>query len=236
MVGQVGLKSFEERRGAFLGSALILQVLALALTTYALVAMSTEGSDVQNTNWAYGKLSTGDLFIGLRMAVIDSNAYESSDIEFAGDQCSDFEFFTGQTFCNECKAAGSDAIVCLVLSGVSSVFLAVLSMRRYAHGMDSNAVKVFTLIIAVFGGVVGMISFAVFGDTCYRNLPASIQGEEVDYVFGPGWFSAVVAFLFIVVSAGIHTLIPVSTSRPVDQLARKLITKEKETGFDAYNF
>jgi hypothetical protein len=236
MIGQAGLKSFEERRGAFLGSAFIFQALALALTIYALVAMSTEGRDVQSTYWAYGKLDNGDLFVGLRVAVIDLEVYESSDIEFAGDQCSDFEFFTGQTFCNECKVAGSDAIVCLILSGISALFLAVLSVLRLSPGMDSNAIKVTTLTISVFGGVVGMVSFAVFGDTCYRNLPISIQGEEVSYVFGPGWFSAVVAFLFIVISTGVHAIVPVATNRPVNQLARKLIAKEKQGNFDGYNF
>lgn len=234
IVGHVGLESFEERRLVCLGSALVLQVLALAMTIYALIAMSSEGRDVESANWAHGTLDTGDLFVGLRMAVFDSDAYAESDIMYNEDQCDSFESLTGQTFCNECEAAGSDAIVCLILSAISILPFAVLSMMRCSFGKDSNALKMYSLITATFAGLVGVIAFGVFGDTCYRNLPPSVQGESVTYSLGPGWYCAVVAFLFITIAAYINALLPVRTHRPAADLAQKLIAKEHS--YDGYNF
>jgi hypothetical protein len=236
MTGKVGIKKFDKHRGIIMGIATVCSIVSLILSIVPVVSNSSSNEDVRTTSWTYGKIDGGsEVFVGLKMIVLDKENGNTQSAEWTDSQCDDFETAADDdsSFCTDCKTACDNSVATTITNLISSVPTIVTDIQRSTRKGDLNCQKnmaIITGLISFFSTIAALSSYA---NGCYRHLPDTLFGRDVEYELGPGFVCLLTAALLKPIDIMINVLMPVAPHD--DDLNEKLIFDIDETPDDIYD-
>lgn len=184
-----------------------LAFVCVILSIIPVVSQSKVNADVKNTHWTYGEGGDVKVYVGLEKVVYEARGEEKSFV-WDSDECQDIE--SGEEdICSECKAATQSSIATTIINLLTALPTFSTDMKRATRRGDMNCQKFMAMFTGIMGSLSTLIALSSYVDGCYRNLPSSVAGVEVDYRLGPGFICLLVPTFLKPLDVVINLFMPV---------------------------
>jgi len=191
-----------------------------AVDVYIGVSMMSEEIDCATWRGANETVSASICAIGLGQAgfVKKSGSVYERNTEWKSEDACAREYIQGpereivEGLCKQCKEnvlpVGS-----LILSILTQLPTLTTNFQRSTVYGDVNCQATMGAVTNLFSFATSMISLIGFRFACWRDLPRSIYGKEVQWELGIGFRCLMVATLIKVLDAACHLLLPTPRAR-----------------------
>ncbi|KAJ8605561.1 hypothetical protein CTAYLR_000138 [Chrysophaeum taylorii] len=221
--GNIGYKYFDRRRNVFMGVAMWSTLVAIFVTSYGALSLSTNPKILRVSYWALitsrNDTHTVTFYLGLRaMLVVDddkngaatTHRLGTTSYGFGGNQRKvgyddgDLDVF------GRCKDAATANQAGALLSCATLGFAFAGTRNRVRVASDANVQKALGLIMDTWGVISLTFTLWHFRQACFANLPTSKKnGLDLDSVWGPAWVCYLFCAMTGIIRAGVHWITPV---------------------------
>lgn len=210
-IGKIGIRYFDTHRAVIMLTATFVTFACLILTTFALVAVSDFNSYVKTTCWTYGDVDDGSkIYIGLNQIVIEQPGMPDQSIVWGDSACHKFEQANGdQNFCEECRNECDGSVGVAIVSLITVLPTLTTDIKRSTRRGDMNCQKFMGILTGVLGFTTTLASLSAYAGGCYRNLPSTYNGKNIDYSLGPGFICLLIATVLKIFDVVVNVCLPV---------------------------
>ncbi|KAH8097865.1 endonuclease [Aureococcus anophagefferens] len=206
--GNIGFPYFDRRRKVYMGVAMWSTLLAMFVTAFGALSLSTDPDVVRTSYWA--KLETWNAtsretthyYLGLRSIV---TVYDG------GDETTDrleIDYMVGripgsrnvdpmrEELLESCADSAAGNQIGALLSCVTLIFALLGTINRMKFSSDANVQKALGLVTDTWGALTLSYTLFNFHANCFDDLPNRFLHLDLDYEWGPGW----ICYLFCALS------------------------------------
>ena len=188
-------------------SMAFLAFVSVVLSIIPVVSQSRVNSDVKNTHWTYGAGGDVEVYVGLEKVVYVAKGDEKS-FTWDSDECHNVE--SGEEdICNECRTATQSSIATTIINLLTALPTFSTDMKRTTRKGDMNCQKFMAMFTGIVGSISTLIALSSYVEGCFRNLPSTVAGEDVDYKLGPGFICLLVPTFLKPLDVVVNLLMPV---------------------------
>ena len=235
--GNIGFPYFDRRRKVYMGVAMWSTLLAMFVTAFGALSLSTDPDIVRTSYWA--KLETWNAtsretthyYLGLRSIV---TVYDG------GDETTDrleIDYMVGripgsrdvdpmrEALLESCADSAAGNQIGALLSCVTLIFALLGTINRMRFSSDANVQKALGLVTDTWGALTLSYTLFNFHANCFDDLPNRFLHLDLDYEWGPGWICYLFCALSGCIRAAAHWVTPTpSTARrgKVDRMSSVL--------------
>lgn len=229
--GQIGIRSLSSQkyRAPVMSIFGYMAVAQLPLMIWACIGgLSTKGSDIKNSSWAYTDVSSyGTVWAGLagvhtEIEFTDDNGdkYSFTETHKWSEACDDFN---DQGFdydqekkdnCDSCASLATGMQTSTIGGILGRVGQLTTDFTRSRKDMDVNCQKVFGVVTGIFTSFMTLSSLSGFTDACITSMPGSFMGPNGDTIslsstWGPGNIITALISFWAICDGILHLLVPV---------------------------
>jgi hypothetical protein len=172
-----------------------MNTLSLIITGLSLVAClfymigaigaSDDADTIENVSWVTASAGNIDYYFGLKAL-----AFDGEELKYSAKSC-------GSDACDECDESGETAEVMVILALLCAAVTAVVGVMGIL-GKEHKFISIAGIVAALLSILFGVIGFAEFDD-CFDQIDRDMD----DAAYGPGMALTLIAFLLMLVVAGI---------------------------------
>ncbi|KAH8058351.1 endonuclease [Aureococcus anophagefferens] len=217
--GNIGFPYFDRRRKVYMGVAMWSTLLAMFVTAFGALSLSTDPDVVRTSYWA--KLETWNAtsretthyYLGLRSIV---TVYDG------GDETTDrleIDYMVGRIpgsrnvdpmreELESCADSAAGNQIGALLSCVTLIFALLGTINRMKFSSDANVQKALGLVTDTWGALTLSYTLFNFHANCFDDLPNRFLHLDLDYEWGPGWICYLFCALSGCIRAAAHWVTP----------------------------
>jgi len=193
-------------------AATIITAISIILNVVAIVSISQDRVDIENSSWTLGISEEGNgveskIFFGISGIVFSSGSSGTEEyISWNDVRCSNFN----EDACNRCKGIATGSGTTAIIALITALLALNTDIQRSTEDGDLNCAKMKVMITGALRFFNTFYSISTWVNECNRNLPSfNAMGGKINYTAGPGLVCLITATLLIAVDVMLHILVPV---------------------------